>query len=148
MTSRHRNAFRINGPLQGEPSHHRWIALIKARKTELDVNSHYPQEAAEQTLGVLVIWNAIVLVRRHCNDVDICHVQFDAINGIPWGYLTKTLICISTSHVKRHLIWKAVNVISFGGKKSINLNLAKPDIKEILQTDFATSTVLFVHASP
>ena len=60
MKSSTGNIFRVSGPLCGEFTGHRWIPLTKARDVELwCVFCSAPEWTDEQTLTMLVIWDAI-----------------------------------------------------------------------------------------
>ena len=63
MTLSNENIFRVTGPLRGETTGHRWIPLTKASDAE-----HWyflwcaPEQIAEQTVQLLVIWDAMALI--------------------------------------------------------------------------------------
>ena len=63
MTSSNGNIFRVTGHLSGEFTVHRWIPHTKARDAELwcFIWSE-PGRTVDQTMDMLVIWNAIVPV--------------------------------------------------------------------------------------
>ena len=63
MTSSNGNIFRVTGPLWGEFTGHRWIPLIKANDAELWCFLwSVPEPTVEQTMKILVIWDAITLI--------------------------------------------------------------------------------------
>ena len=63
MTSSNGNIFCVTGPLRGESTGHRWIPLTKASDAELWYFLwSVPEQTAEQTIEMLVIWDAITLI--------------------------------------------------------------------------------------
>ena len=63
MTSPKWNIFRVTGPLWGESTDHRWIPLTKASDAELWCFLwRKPEQTAEQTLQMLVIWDAMAFI--------------------------------------------------------------------------------------
>ena len=63
MTSSNGNIFRVTGPLWGESTGHRWIPLTKASNAERWCFLWCaPQQTAEQTVDMLVIWDAMSLI--------------------------------------------------------------------------------------
>ena len=63
MTSSNWNIFRVNGPLWGESTGHRWIPFTKTSDAELWCSLwSAPEQTVEQTIETTVIWNAIALI--------------------------------------------------------------------------------------
>ena len=63
MTSSNGNIFRVTGPLWEDFAGHRWIPLIKASGAELWCFLWSTlEQAVEQTIETLVIWDAIELI--------------------------------------------------------------------------------------
>ena len=70
MTSSNGNIFRVSGLLWGESTDHRMIPLTKASDAELWYflwSAH--KQTMKQTIESRVIWDAIVLISLHCNDL-------------------------------------------------------------------------------
>ena len=63
MTSSNGNIFLVIGPLRGESTSHRWISLTMASDAELWCSFwSAPEQTAEQTIEIPVIWDAIALI--------------------------------------------------------------------------------------
>ena len=63
ITSSNWNIFRVTGHLWGESTGHRWIPLTKASSAELwCFLLSTPEQTVGQTIGMLVIWDAIALI--------------------------------------------------------------------------------------
>ena len=63
MTSSNGNIVRAAGPLCGESTGHEWIPLTKARDAVLWCFIWWaPEQTAEQTVEMLVIWGAMALI--------------------------------------------------------------------------------------
>ena len=63
MTSSNGNIFRVIGPFAMGTTGHRWIPLTKA--TDADLRCFLwsaPEQMVEQTIEMLVIWDAMTLV--------------------------------------------------------------------------------------
>ena len=63
MTSPNGTIFRVTDLLWGESTGHRWIPLTKASEMELWCFLWCaPEQTAEQTVEMLVIWDALALI--------------------------------------------------------------------------------------
>ena len=63
VTSSNESNFRVNGPLCGEFTDHRWIPLTKANDAELWCFPwSAPEPTVEQTMETLVIWDTTALI--------------------------------------------------------------------------------------
>ena len=72
MTSSQGNAYCVTSPLWGESTGHWWIPLTKANRKELWCFLWcMPKETVEQTVELLVIWDAMSVMWCHCNAYSI-----------------------------------------------------------------------------
>ena len=65
MTSQHGNSFHITGPLSGESTSHLWI-----KASDVEIKCFLcctPGHAVEQTVNMLMIWDAMVCMWCDCN---------------------------------------------------------------------------------
>ena len=77
---RYNKAFRITDPLWGESTGHRWISSQLARCTQLWYHFWYFNKK-------LVIWNAMMLMRGHCNQ-NIWRWLWYTVANIDWAVIS------------------------------------------------------------
>ena len=69
MTASNGDIFRVTGPLWRESIGQRRVPLTKASDAELWCFLWYaPEQTVKQTIETPVLWYAIALIWRHCND--------------------------------------------------------------------------------
>ena len=65
MMSSNDNIFHVTGPLWGESTDQQWIPLTKANDVEIWCFLWFaPEQMVEQTIEMLVIWDAITLIMK------------------------------------------------------------------------------------
>ena len=74
ITSSYGSIFRVTGLLCVEFTGHQWIPCTKDSGTELwYFLLTSPEQTTKQTVETQVIWDAIVVLWRHCNDASGYH---------------------------------------------------------------------------
>ena len=107
MTSWHGHLFRITGPLWVDSTGDRWIPPQWASDAELWCFLWCKSEhAAEQAVELLVTWETMTLMWRHCDhSVDRSHILYThgfgklSINNQHLYYVTHRCSCVSDNLV-------------------------------------------------
>ena len=74
--------FRVTGSLWGESTGHQWIPLTKASDMELWCFLwSTPEQTVEQTIKMLVIWDAIALIQKFKihYDVTVMYLEWSVL---------------------------------------------------------------------